>query len=149
MIMPDDAAELLMNPYESKKLSESEGGIAGKPRRTALWARWLAGVIASSALAPTFYVVFFLWKMFCELTGDRTVEGYTNIPTFLFVGFTCFAINILLVGCTTVVEQLGGEKGSRAFDFTHLAMVLSPWPLLIGYLGFVFVLASTGARWGS
>lgn len=138
------------NPYQSNELRAPEDS---DPKKDVLWAHWVAGLFVFLTLMPPGYVAYFLWMMFRELTGDRSVEGY-NSPVILYVVLACFATNIALTGCTAAVEYLWGSKmwGSKTkpvFEFTKLAAILSPWPLAVGILGFWFVLVSTGARFGS
>ena len=131
---------------ESKQLSI--------PRRSTLessvsWAHRVAGLFVLLTLTPSGYVIYFLWMMFRETTGDRSIEGYLSIPGYLYTIAVCFATSIAFTVSTAGVEYLWGSETEPTFEYTKLAAILSPWPLLIGFLGFWFVLASTGARWGS
>lgn len=113
------------------------------------WGRRVAGLFVFLTLTPVGYVIYFLWMMFREITGDRSIEGYLSIPGYLYIIAACFATSIVFTGCTAVVEYLSAPKTESTFEFTKLAAILSPWTLFIGFFGFWFVLASTGARWGS
>lgn len=96
-------------------------------------------------------MVYYLWKMYTELTyvGADMASRYSHLPTFVLSVFLATVFGIICAVITAIFEKKLNPLRTGRIEIATLAFLLAPFPLLVSLLGFVYVIAYSGALWGS
>jgi hypothetical protein len=111
----------------------------------------ICGVLTCLTILPSLYMVHYLWSMYVELSqiGTDVEPRYSYLPRFFFAVIYSTAFATVCAGLSALFEKRLNPLQTGRLDISTLAFLLCPFPCLISVLGFVYVLAYSGARWGS